>query len=77
MEKLESKSKVAICENCQSFVLACATDHLSKETEKEFTEFTNMGFTVKIESKEETIKRGYSYWENCINGNCNLKIKES
>lgn len=70
MNEIEIKSKVAICEKCQCFVLACATNHLSKSTEKEFTEFSNMGFIVKIESKSETRKRGYSYWENCKYGKC-------
>ena len=66
----EDKSKVAICEKCQSLVLACAAERLTKATEKEFTFFSNEGFTVKIEPKEETIKRRYSWWENCKSGKC-------
>lgn len=69
MEK-EEQSKVAICEKCQSFVLACASDRITKTTEKEFTFFSNEGFTVKIEPKEETIKRRYSWWEDCKTGIC-------
>ena len=37
-------SKVAICEKCGAFVLACHIDSISKNTEKEFTEFSNDGF---------------------------------
>lgn len=66
-------SKVAICEKCQSFVLACHVDSISKSTEKEFTGFTNEGFTVKLETIEETKSRKYSWWENCKTGKCNPK----
>lgn len=62
----EKTSKVAICEKCQSFVLACDAERLNKQTEKEFTELSNIGFTVKIESQEET-KKGCAYCR-CANG---------
>lgn len=67
------KSKVAICEKCKAFVLACAADKLSKKTENEFTFFSNEGFTVKIEDQEETRQRNYSWWEDCKNGKCKPK----
>lgn len=74
--RLEGKvSKVAICEKCQSFVLACHVDLISKSTEKEFTAFTNEWFTVKLETIKETQERKYSWWENCKNNNCYAQSK--
>lgn len=75
MDLKAKKSKVAICERCQSYTLAAHTDYIKKPTEKEFTELANIGFMVKIETLEETQKRGYSYWEDCINAKCEDKKK--
>ncbi len=63
-------SKVAICEKCKGFVLACHVDFLDKETEKEFTDLTNLGFTVKLETAEETRARKFTNSENCLKGVC-------
>ena len=71
LKEQEKTSKVAICEKCQSFVLACDINYLDETTEKEFTDLSNLGFTVKLESKEETMDRKYSWWEDCKNGKCN------
>lgn len=77
MNNAEKTSKVAICEKCQSFVLACDINYLDEATEKEFTDLSNRGFTVKLESKEETRERKYSWWEDCEKGKCNqLKTKK-
>lgn len=70
MNNAEKTSKVAICEKCQSFVLACDINYIDEATEKEFTDLSNLGFTVKLESKEETMERKYSWWEDCEKGNC-------
>jgi hypothetical protein len=67
-------SKVAICQNCDGFVLACHVDGLDKRTEKEFTEFTNEGFLVKIETIQETKARDFADYDECSNGTCS-KIK--
>jgi hypothetical protein len=75
MNLKEKKSKVAICERCQKYTLASHTDYITNKTEKEFTELANIGFTVKIETLEETQQRGYSYWEDCINAKCETKNK--
>lgn len=64
-------SKVAVCNKCKSFVLACHIDHISKETEKEFTELTNEGFTVKLETITATKKRKYSSYSDCSTKVCN------
>ena len=63
-------SKVAICENCQNYILAAHVDYLDKATEKQFTELTNDGFIVKIETGKETRNRSYINYKNCLNGSC-------
>jgi hypothetical protein len=69
--RLEGKiSKVAICEKCQGFILACHVDYLDKETEKQFTELTNDGFTIKLETAEETRSRSFTNSKDCLNGSC-------
>ena len=70
MRKEGNVSKVAICKKCDCFVLACHVDHLDKETEKEFTEFTNEGFDVKVETIKETQAREYSSYDDCVNNKC-------
>ena len=70
----DKTSKVAICEKCQSFVLASDINHIAKSSEKDFTFFTNNGFTVKLETKEETKNRKYSWWEDCKEGKCTTKV---
>lgn len=63
-------SKVAICERCGKFLRACHVDSLSKEAEKEFTEFTNEGYTVKLETIEETQNREMGFYNDCKSGKC-------
>lgn len=66
MNLVGNVSKVAICPICNGFVLACHVDSLSKKTEKDFTQFTNEGFVVKIETVDETKSREYSFYGDCI-----------
>ena len=61
----ERKSKVAICEKCNCFVKAAHLDHISEDSEKDFTYFTNQGFTVKIETIEETQQRVFRNYHSC------------
>lgn len=70
MNLREKKSKVAICKGCKGFVLACHTDYLSKSIEKEFTQFTNDGFEIKIETLEKTKSRNIVFYSNKKNGKC-------
>ncbi len=70
MDLKERKSKVALCKKCKSYVLASHTDYMSKSTEKEFTQFTNEGFEVKIETLEKTRSRNFAPYSNKKNGNC-------
>lgn len=63
-------SKVAICPKCDGFILACHVDHLEPETEKEFTELTNEGFAVKLETADETRARKYGAYSECSKGKC-------
>lgn len=61
-------SKVAVC-SCGAFILACHIDYLTAATEKEFTDLTNEGFTVKLETVEETKARNYGDYNECKNHN--------
>lgn len=63
-------SKVAICPQCQKMMMACHVNHLSKATEKEFTEFTNEGFIVKIETRDETVARSFGDYNLCSKKEC-------
>lgn len=63
-------SKVAICNNCNGYVLACHVEYLDRATEKEFTSFTNEGFVVKLETAEETRARTLATYTDCKNGTC-------
>ena len=63
-------SKVAICEKCQNYILASHVDFLDKKTEKQFTELTNDGFTVKIETGAETRARRFTNVKNCLEDCC-------
>lgn len=66
----ENISKVAICEKCDGFIMACHKDHLNKQLEKDFTELTNEGFIVKLETADETRKRTYVNYDKCKKGLC-------
>ena len=63
-------SKVAICEKCNGIILACHVDFLDKQTEKEFTELSNEGMIVKIETIPETQARIFGEYSKCLKGNC-------
>ena len=63
-------SKVAICEKCGCYIKAGHIDYLDKKSEKEFTELTNEGFTVKLETIKTTQKRKIGFYEDCISNNC-------
>lgn len=64
LEEQRKMSKVAVCPVCDSFPLACHIDYLRKETEKEFTEFSNEGYIIKIETADETRARKMD-WCKC------------
>ena len=69
--RLEGKvSKVAICESCNKIMLASHIDYLDQSTEELFTEFTNEGFLVKLETVEETRERDFGNYNDCSKGNC-------
>lgn len=63
---LEGKvSKVAICKNCNGYVLATLNRNIDSETEKEFTELEEEGYIIKVETIEETRARNYVPYESC------------
>lgn len=66
-------SKVAVCEKCNKMVMACHVDYLNKSSEKEFTQFSNEGFLVKIETMNETHARKFGNYSECVSGNCSQK----
>ena len=70
MNLKDKKSKVALCKICKGFILASHTDYMSKSTEKEFTQFTNEGYEVKIETLEKTIIRNLVFYSKDKNGKC-------
>jgi hypothetical protein len=70
MDLKEKKSKVALCKGCKGFILASHTDYMSKATEKEFTQFTNESFEVKIETLEKTKSRNFVFYSDKKNGKC-------
>lgn len=70
MNLKEKKSKVALCKSCKGFILASHTDYMSKESEKEFTQFTNEGYEVKIETLEKTRSRNLVFYSKDKNGKC-------
>ena len=70
MNLTDKKSKVALCTNCKGFVLASHIDYITKQTEKEFTEFTNEGYEVKIETLQETKDRDFVFSSLLNNGKC-------
>lgn len=58
-------SKVAICEVCNGFIMACHIDHLDKDANKDFTKLSNEGFTVKTETIEQTKARKFTNYDEC------------
>lgn len=70
MNLKEKKSKVALCKKCKGFILAAHTDYMSNSSEKEFTQFTNEGFEVKIETLEKTRSRNLVFYSKNKNGKC-------
>jgi len=63
-------SKVAICPNCKKHIKAGHVDYLDDESEKEFTELTNEGYEVKLETAEETRTRELGFYSDCSKGLC-------
>lgn len=63
-------SKVAVCEKCNKMVMACHVDYLNRSSEKEFTQFSNEGFLVKIETADETHARKWGNYSECSAGSC-------
>jgi hypothetical protein len=63
-------SKVAICEKCKRYILACHVDYVDKYTEKVFTKLSNDGFTIKTETGEESRSRGIATLSDCKKGIC-------
>ena len=57
MRKEGKISRVAFCPICDCFVMASHVDYSSKETDKEFTEFSKQGYSIKIETGQETRNR--------------------
>ena len=70
MDLKEKKSKVALCIKCKGFVLASHIDYISKQSEKEFTQFTNEGYHVKIETLQKTKDRKFVFYSALKNGKC-------
>lgn len=71
MENERKMSKVAFCENCGRWILACHIDYIDKATEKEFTSYSNEGFSIKLETAQQTRDRNMSdSYESCKNGTC-------
>jgi hypothetical protein len=70
MDLKAKKSKVALCKGCKGFIMASHTDYMDKATEKEFTQFTNEGFEVKIETLDKTRSRNLVFYSNKKNGKC-------
>ncbi len=64
-------SKVAVCERCDSMIMCAHVDYLNKESEKEFTELSNDGFIIKLETILETKGREFGDYKDCSKGNCN------
>jgi len=69
----EKVSKVAICERCGCFVKACHKDHLSKSSEKDFTDLSNAGFTIKFITVAETIALDMGMYSECSKLICKEK----
>lgn len=67
------ESKVAICENCGKMVMACHAKTLNRAIEKQFTELSNEGFTVKTETVEETQARDFASYSECVEKLCTPK----
>lgn len=63
-------SKVAYCEKCGAFALACHVDHISKDTEKDLAFFAKKGFLIKTETIAETKAREWGEWKKCSSGKC-------
>jgi hypothetical protein len=70
MNLKDKKSKVALCKKCKGYVLASHIDYMQKSTEKEFTQFTNEGFEVRIETLQKTKSRNFVPYSNKKNGKC-------
>lgn len=63
-------SKVAICKRCKKHLKVCHIDYLDKSADKEFTELTNEGFIVKVETIAATQKREMGLYSECSKKIC-------
>lgn len=68
----EKVSKVAICERCQSYILACHVEYIDKETKKKFSDLSDDGFTIKTETIKDTQLRPFGDYKACKKGYCLL-----
>ena len=65
-------SIIAICEKCNGIILASHIDYMNKQIVEVFKELANEGFTVKLESIEETKTRKFATYKKCKIGACLL-----
>lgn len=63
-------SKVAICPQCNGLILAGHIDFLNKQQELQFTQLTNEGFTIFLETLKESQRRKFSTYKVCKAKQC-------
>lgn len=63
-------SKVAYCGRCNGVILVSHLDYIDKKTAKEFTELSNEGFVVKIETILESQARNFGTYSKCKDNLC-------
>lgn len=69
--RIEGKlSKVAICPQCSGLILAGHIDFLNKQQERHFTQLTNEGFTIFLETLKESQSRKFSTYQVCKAKQC-------
>lgn len=66
-------SKVAICPQCDGLILAGHIEFLSRDQEREFTQLTNEGFTIFLETCSESQSRKFSTYKVCKAKQCEPK----
>jgi hypothetical protein len=64
------KSKVALCKKCKNFVKATHVSILDRKIEKEFSDLTNEGYIIQLETMERTKKREWVGYSKKKNGKC-------
>ena len=58
----------------KNIFLSKIDDFLDKKTENEFTEFTNEGFIVKLETIDKTKSRNFADYKLCKEKKCKPKF---